>query len=292
MLANQATYKTPASCGELLQGVIQDSLVLISCPVNIYNTVTVRLNDSGVIKCIPDLKKSRQAVINTLKFFGYHDIGAEITVSNPMPKSKGLGSSTSDVTSSIAATAKAIGEYITPDQIAALAVNIEPSDATMFHEMVLFAHRSGNIINTLGELPSIDILAVDFGGIIDTVEYNTVDRFAQWKKFEKETENALNHIKLGITNKNVSLIGKGATINTITSNKIDPNPNLEAMLTLGESLDARGVSMAHSGTIISLLFDPQQKTMTYALKQAKQKLEVYETITHFRSTQPGPIEIK
>ena len=291
MFNGQSTYKTPASCGELLQGVIEDSFALISCPVNLYNNVTVQIDTSGVIKGDSKLQKSIKAIESTLIFFEKSHLGATVKVSNPIPKSKGLGSSTSDVTSCIAATANAIGESINAKQIASIATSIEPSDATMFEEMVLFAHRTGLLINRLGDLPLLDILAIDFGGTIDTVEYNMVDRFSMWKKHEQETQNALRDITEGIKTNDVALIGKGATANTYTAQKIKPNPNLDQVIELAQSINAAGISLAHSGTIISIILDPKQKQMTYTLKQAKSKLKSSENITHFKTTRPGPIQI-
>ncbi|MQG25669.1 MAG: hypothetical protein FI694_02035 [SAR202 cluster bacterium] len=291
MFENQSTYRTPASCGELLQGVIEDSFALISCPVNLYNTVTIQIDTSGVIKCDSELQKSITATERTLAFFEKSNLGATVKVSNPIPKLKGLGSSTSDITSCIAATADAIGEPIEALQIASIATSIEPSDATMFEEMVLFGHRTGLLIDRLGDLPLLDILAIDFGGTVDTVEYNMVDRFSVWKQHEKETQNALIDIAEGIKTNNVALIGKGATANTFTAQKIKHNPDLDQVIELAQSINAAGISLAHSGTIISIILDPNQKQMTYALKQAKSKLRNWESINHFKTTRPGPIQI-
>ena len=60
---------------------------------------------------------------------------------------------------------------------------------------------------------------------------------------------------------------------------------------LAQSINAAGISLAHSGTIISIILDPNQKQMTYALKQAKSKLRNWESINHFKTTRPGPIQI-
>lgn len=291
MSIKKATFKTPASCGELLQGVINDSMVLVSCPVNLYNSVTVSINESGIIDCDPQLRKSKQAVEKTLHFLKLSGFGASIDVSNPISKSKGLGSSTSDVTSCIAATAQAVGKSISSPEIARIAADIEPSDATMFNEMVLFAHRSGYLINTLGKLPQMDVLAIDFGGTVDTVEYNSIDRFEAWKKHEKETAQALNAISQGIKTNDITLIGRGATINALTSHMIEPNANLDSVIDFSKVVNADGVSLAHSGTIISLLIDPTKKQMTYVLKQAQKQFYNSESITHFKSVQPGPIQI-
>jgi Protein involved in propanediol utilization, and related proteins (includes coumermycin biosynthetic protein), possible kinase len=89
MFENQSTYRTPASCGELLQGVIEDSFALISCPVNLYNTVTIQIDTSGVIKCDSELQKSITATERTLAFLGRWNLGATSESQQPFSKSKG-----------------------------------------------------------------------------------------------------------------------------------------------------------------------------------------------------------
>lgn len=291
MINNQSIVKTPASCGELLQGVINEQFLLVPCPINFYSTVTVKIDDSTQIKCPSEYPKSKKAVCATLEYFSLDKVGAIISIKNPIPKSKGLGSSTADITSAIAATARATNNVINPEEIAKIAVSIEPSDATMFSEITAFAHQSGSIIETLGKLPTMEILAFDFGGLVDTIEYNKTDRFNQWKFFEHETIQAMDNIRNGIYNRSVNLIGKGATINAITSNKIVPNETLSQMIEFAAEIQSAGVSIAHSGTYISILLDPSEKRSTSVMKQAQSEFTDIKNINHFRTVSPGPIYI-
>ena len=101
----------------------------------------------------------------------------------------------------------------------------------------------------------------------------------------------MENIRNGISNRSIKLIGKGATINAITSNKIAPNERLSQMIEFAAEIQSAGVSIAHSGTYISILLDPSEKRSTSVMTQAQSEFADIKNINHFRTVSPGPIYI-
>ena len=58
----------PASCGELLQGVIGNGEKLISYPINIYSSVTIEEKKDPVRN--QKRKKAMEAMYKTIDYFG------------------------------------------------------------------------------------------------------------------------------------------------------------------------------------------------------------------------------
>ena len=209
-------------------------------------------------------------------------MSAKLTINSPIPRSKGLGSSSADVTATIAAAALALGEELTPESIARIALSVEPSDGVMFPGIALLDHREGKIIQVLGPPPPMEIVAMDFGGTVDTVEFNAVDRRSQWKSIQAEVDEALELVKAGIREQDPGLIGRGSSISSRASQTVLFKPELPDVLEFAESVGAAGVNIGHSGTVIGILLDARQRTGKSVYRKAKEVFPHAETIHHFR----------
>ena len=120
-----------------------------------------------------------------------------------------MGSSSADVLATIAATGLALGVDLPPGVVATIAVSVEPTDGVMFPGIALVDHREARIAETLGPPPPMEIVALDFGGTVDTLEFNRVDRRAAWRSIEAETTEALRLVRLGVNGGDPALIGQG-----------------------------------------------------------------------------------
>ena len=99
----RVTVRVPGVCGELVQGMLGNQHFLVTCPVDFYSRVTVEVQsgevqaDEGKITAPPDCPKSIAAVKNTLAQLEQENLDATLTISNPIPRGKGMGSSSADV---------------------------------------------------------------------------------------------------------------------------------------------------------------------------------------------------
>jgi L-threonine kinase len=249
-----ATVRVPATCGELVQGTRAGVSFHVTCPIDLYSLVTVELMERPGVECPPDSPKAGAGVAAALRRLGA-DVGARVTVRSPIPRSKGLGSSTADVAGAIAACALALGRPLPPDEIARLALSVEPTDGSVFPGIVLFDHRRGDTYEWLGEAPAMSVVMLDGGGEVDTVAFNRVDRASLLRSLEPEHVEALALVRRGLATGDPALIGRGATLSALANQRILPKPELPRVLDAARQIGAAGVCVGHSGTVIGVLLD-------------------------------------
>ena len=282
-LVGSATVRAPGVCGELVQGMLGDVYFLVTCPIDFFSRVKVELyQDSSSISAPANCPKAAAAVKATLAHLGREGLGARLTVASPIPRSKGMGSSSADVAAAIAATGLALGQELPPSLIAKLALSVEPTDGIMFPGIALFDHRQGRITEELGPPPPVEIVALDFGGTVDTLEFNSVDRCALWQSLQPQTDEALGLVRQGIREGNPALVGRGATISSQASQQVLFKPQLPRVLEFAESVGAAGVCIGHSGTIMGVLLDARERRGKSIFRQGRKAFPDAEIVHHFR----------
>ncbi|ADL12381.1 GHMP kinase [Acetohalobium arabaticum] len=270
----KATVRAPGTCGELVQGTINGDNFHVTCPINCYSYVTVELTTElkrSICNC--NLSKTIKAVDKTLDYLGNDSLKARIEVDSNLISEKGMASSTADITAAILATAVASGERITSDEIANLALSIEPTDGLFYEGIVLFDHVQGKRYRYLGEVAGIDILMLDLGGKVDTLDFNNRKDLAELnRKNEPETNRALKLAVEGIKEQNSKLIGRGATLSSQANQRILAKPHFNKLLQLTELQGVWGINVAHSGTLLGILHD-SKRIETEALKTEVQNMK-------------------
>jgi L-threonine kinase len=283
LAVGSATVRAPGVCGELVQGMLDGTYFLVTCPIDFFGRVRVELyNDGAGVVAPADCPKAAAAVRATLAHLRRQELGARLTVNNPIPRSKGLGSSTVDVASAIAATGLALGQQLSPAVVGKLALSVEPTDGLMFPGIALFDHRDGRLFEELGTPPPMEIVALDFGGGVDTVEFNRVDRRALWQSLQEEAAEALRLVRLGVQRGEPELVGRGASISAVAAQRVLFKPQLDRVMDFARSVGAVGVNVGHSGTVIGVLLDARQRRGRSAFRQARQAFPEAETVQHFR----------
>ena len=282
-----ATVRAPGVCGELAQGTINDINFLITCPVDFHSRVRVDIyNDGRGVEAPPNIhggcEKTAAAVRRTLAQLKQAKLRARVQVASPIPRSKGMGSSSADLTAAIAATGLALGEELPPERIAQIALSIEPTDGVMMPGVALFDHRAGLIRESLGPPPPMEIVALDFGGTVDTDAFNLVNRTSQWRSVSEQTAEALRLVRRGIEEGSPALVGQGATISAEAGQHVSPKPRLDEVINFASEVGAVGVNVGHSGTIMGVLLDARERRGKSTYLRARQAFPDAETVYHFR----------
>jgi L-threonine kinase len=171
-----------------------------------------------------------------------------------------MASSTADILGAVSAAGLALGEAIPPEQTARIALGVEPSDGTVFPGVVLFDHRGGRLLKHLGPPPPLHIVVLDFGGHMDTIEFNRADHTSLLRSLEPRTAEAAALVEEGILKEDPALVGEGATISALSHQTVLPKPHLEKVLALSREAGAVGVCVAHSGTVVGVLLDPRKQS--------------------------------
>jgi uncharacterized protein involved in propanediol utilization len=234
---------------------------LVSLPCGIFESSGLFFPDSaGRLKVAPAWKtKACKAARYVLAFLGHSSWGGTLKIDSNVPVGWGLGSSTSDVIAAIEAVADAFGQKIEPKAIGFLAVQAETaSDSTMFNEpLVLFAQREGIVVEEFnGALPGLEVLGfnTDHSGVgIDTLSLAP----ARYSSFEIGAFRPLiGLLRLGIETQNPQLIGQVASASANINQRILPKPHFNQLKQIVKKVESLGLEVAHSGTVVGLLFDP------------------------------------
>ena len=282
-LLGSAIVRAPGVCGELAQGVIEGIHFLVTCPVDFYSRVKVDLYSDGPgVEAPEDCEKAAAAVRRTLFHLKNAKVRAKLSINNPIPRGKGMASSSADLAAAIAATGLALGEEISPYQIAQIALSIEPTDGIMIPGVALFDHRAGIIRESLGPPPPMEIVALDLGGTVDTVQFNMVDRFQRWQSVDEQTGEALRLLRRGIEEQDPALVGQGASISAEASQTVLAKPRLAEVKEFAESVGAVGVNVGHSGTIMGVLLDARKRRGKSTYHKALSAFPDAESVYHFR----------
>lgn len=267
--------------GEILQGVLagpqgrlRRGLVSLSCGL-LRSDVSFFPNDTGTVSVAPAWKvKACRAAELTLTYINAPCSG-HLHIDSNIPPSWGLGSSTSDVTATIRAVGNGYGLKLPARIIAKLAVQAEiASDASMFgDQVVLFGHRDGELIEDFGNcLPPLEVIGfnTDITGLgVDTLSLTPV-RYSWW---EIEAFRPLvGMLRLAVETQDAGLIGRVASASARLNQKYLPKPYFDELDKLTAEIGALGIQVAHSGTVVGILFNPTALDLEQQVKLAKKRL--------------------
>jgi L-threonine kinase len=197
----------------------------------------------------------RAALQQGLTFLEQTTSSGSVSVCSPLPKGRGYGSSTADIGATLYALGHAFGQPLTPLEISTLALQVEPTDSSLFPDLVLWDHRHGQLYETLGQPPALTVVVLDPGGEVNTVAYNQLDHRTALRKLAPLHRDAFQLLQEGLRQGDVAAIGTAATMSAQAHQAILPNALLEPAIHLAREVGAVGVCRAHSGTVIGLLLD-------------------------------------
>jgi len=252
----------PGSCGELFQGKIGDDNLLISCPIDRYSRVTAYLKKNfTVIKSNKNLPKSLLAVKKFLEQINQNEIGLELNFQSELLRSKGMGSSTADITAALTSVMLLLENKINWKLLKDILISIEPTDSTPWPGVALFDYRKGKILQPYGFPPSLDILIFSEKGKINTVEFNkNLDSEKINNTQVSKLKQSLKLIKDGVIAKDPKKLGKAAIISAKFHQNIYYRPYLKNLISFSEKFSGvYGINIAHSGTVFGILVNEKKE---------------------------------
>lgn len=251
--------------GEILQGVFEvpagrlcRALVTLRAEV-FWSEASFTPDTTGVVVAEEAWRrKATRAVELTLALAGAAASGGgRLRLRSNIPPGWGLGSSTCDVTAAIRAAGQALGLRLSAEVVAALAVKAETaSDSIMFDQRaLLFAQRRGVLLEDLGgALPNLEVLGfnTDPDGV-DTLSFPPA-RY-DWREIEAFRP-LLGLLRQAVRRQEPELCGRVASASARINQRFLPKRHFERLDRLVESVGALGLQVAHSGTVVGLLFRP------------------------------------
>lgn len=254
--------------GELVQGVFEQNgqlhRGLVTLPLaKLVSNATFTCAATRELTVRPAHKaKASLAARETLNHLSVAE-GGFLNLESNIPIGHGYGSSTADVIAAIRAVAAAYAVQLQPSRVSQLAVAAErASDAIAFDgRAVLFAQREGTVLEDFGgSLPPL--LLVGFksteGQPIDTLHlpparYDTVE-IQQFRVMRALVAYAVRH-------QDPNCLGRAATASARLSQQRLPKQHLERVIEIAEGAGACGVQVAHSGSLLGILFDHAAKNL-------------------------------
>jgi uncharacterized protein involved in propanediol utilization len=266
--------------GELFQGQIHDDtgalrrcLVTLPCQ-HLQSRAWWQPGGVG-IRVWPDAKtKARRTAELTLASLDRPEATGLLTIESNICAGKGNGSSSADCVAAARAVTDAFGAHLPDRVLARIVVAAEmASDSVMFDRAVLFAHRDGVVLEDYGcRLPSLDVIGIDAQpeGAIDTLQHP----LAEYSPSECDVFRVLvDALKQAVRTEDLRLLGEVATASALVNQRFLPNPCFQELSDLATSVDALGVAVAHSGTVVGILLDPADPGLERKAARVQDRLQ-------------------
>ena len=264
----------PAACGELVQGTLDGVRCLVSCPIDRYSIAQVTLQPEPGWEAPADSPKAVSALRAGLAHLGQWEVGGKLRLISDLPRGRGYGSSTADVGATLYALGQALCQAFSPLEVAQLALQVEPSDSTIFPGLAVFDHREGSFHEPLGPAPPLAVILLDPGGKVDTIAFNRLDHRPALRRLAPQHGEAFALLRTGLKRSCWQDVGQAATLSARAHQVILFNPLLEPALKLARDVSALGVCRAHSGTLIGLLLDPARADVAAAMDWVQRQVDV------------------
>lgn len=280
---------------EIFQGVYVDSngcdcrcLVTLPAPV-VVATAEVELTIGQPLRVIPPHKHlAWQASRRLLDQLNLVEVGGEIRIENPWPESKGLGTSTADISATLRATAAALGREMSDLEVSQLAVEVEhASDGAILPRCCLWAQREGRVLEDLG--PALPPLRVE---LFDATPNQLVETRAMPLPDYAPTDLALFHLLLvklrrAVADGDAALLGEVATISASINDRYLPKHRFLDFMRLSLAFGAVGVAVAHSGTVMCSLVDARADGGVRLAERIRASVERDLELVHLASFTTG-----
>lgn len=269
-----------AQHGELFQGQIEDEAnqrhrCLLSLPCEALYSEAILVPDlTTVLRVDPEHKhKAKRVVELTFEYLNTAVRGGMLRIESTVPEAKGYGSSTADCVAAAQAAAHAFNQCLSQEELARLVVHAEvASDNFMFQRAVLFAHREGVVLEDYARnLPSLEVIGIDTAteSHVDTLEYPpAIYSWRQLQSFKTLTS----ALRRAIRQSDVRLLGRVATASASINEIFLPKPMFKEIRRIADAIGALGVSVAHSGTILSVLLDIKDSKREQKIDQLQRYL--------------------
>ena len=244
----------PASCGEFVQGILDNEEYLSSYAINLFSVATLE-EGKEIIQKGP--KKSRRAMELVFEKFGLpvdETKNISLNIKSQIPVGKGMASSTADIGATIKATLSMLNKTLTGEEISKLAVKIEATDSLLLNQHSIFNPLTADIKKYLGGINDAKVVILEPSDILDTKSIRMTPNYKMYKMQNKEIiKKSFELLDEGLAKNDLNLIGKACTYSGLANENIHKKPFLEKIIDISDKYGCYGVNIAHSGTVIGIL---------------------------------------
>ncbi|EGT2199898.1 GHMP family kinase ATP-binding protein [Clostridioides difficile] len=246
----------PASCGEFVQGIIDDEECLCSYAIDMYSKVYI---EEKLVDINLGRYKSRLAIEKVFEKFNLpkkYTKNISLNINSKIPVGKGMASSTADIGATIKATLSLIDKDLSSEEISKLAAEIEPTDSIFIDKNSIFNPLNGTVIKYLGNLTNAKVVILEPNKVLDTMKIRLRQDYNRLKVENKEViKKSFALLEEGLKKNNLSLVGEACTLSSLANENIEKKEYLNEIIKISKKYGAYGVNIAHSGTVIGILID-------------------------------------
>ena len=246
-----------ASFGELLQGVSADGDdFLVTIPIDLHSrAMFIHDPEATDVKLFPAYKSKVRKFIALLAAEYKLNITGTFIVQSDIPEGKGLSSSTADMVATFRAIESFSGVTFDLEKVGEIFRKIEPSDGLLYPGSVIYKHRKCSFVRQLGNFPQTHIIAIDEGGVLDTISYNKVQK--NYNEEDRVLYSLLQEdLVRAFSSGDITRIGIVATQSALLNQKFNNKKNLLLAISMLPEINASGIITTHSGTCIGILLNP------------------------------------
>ncbi|UYM03628.1 GHMP family kinase ATP-binding protein [Solicola gregarius] len=285
------------TCGELLQGYrrpdgrmggsgrhggSQDAggyqHFLFTLPVAEFATTgTVRLDpgqrEPRVIP--PDRTRALTAAVSAARALGLTSAQVDLEIASNIPVGKGCASSTADVMASIAALLDATHTQ-TPDAVVhafggLVAKDIEWGDYLFSDSVALCLQRSHTLVREYETDLRWRIVSVDEGGVVDTAQFHERQRAS--RRQAQHFDLLARQLDTALRTGDYVTAAQIGTESALINQRELPKRTMPVMRRVAAHTGALGLAVAHTGTVIGLIFSEHQDDAALRMQESFRLLE-------------------
>ena len=244
----------PASCGEFVQGILDNEEYLSSYAINLFSVATLEESNDIIYK---GPRKSRRAMELVFEKFGLpvdETKNISLNIKSQIPVGKGMASSTADIGATIKATLSMLNKTLTGEEISKLAVKIEATDSLLLNQHSIFNPLTADIKKYLGGINDTKVVILEPNDILNTKLIRTMPNYKMYKMQNKEIiKKSFDLLDEGLAKKDLNLIGRACTYSGLANENIHQKPFLKDIIEVSDKFGCYGVNIAHSGTVVGIL---------------------------------------
>lgn len=258
-MLNRVQVSCPGSCGELFQGFIGETEYLVTLPITLFNTVTIELSQAHQF---PSCPKIRQAFERTCDYFALSSSArplVHVTVQQRLPISKGMSSSTADIVATIYGTSRLLEREISEEVVALICCQIEKTDSLLFSQLSVMASATGEVIYQGDWQPELQLLVLEAAATIDTESFHQKRSAVLARRQANEYLSIFEGFKEAVAEQSLEKLGHVATASSCLNQQLLAKPFFQELLALVEHCELLGLMVAHSGTVMGVLLEPDRQ---------------------------------
>lgn len=281
----------PASCGELVQGIVGNKRFVCSYAIDCFTYITVRINEH-LDEPLTLPKKSAKAVELVKEMSGgvSNDLWdqLDIQIDNRIPYEKGMGSSTAD----LAALSIALFELFeipwTPQIIIQLLTRIEATDSIVYPELSMMNPDTGEKMAYFKQDQYYAVACLIPEENIYT--QGIISKYAERKDNQLAYEDLFKQSLVAFEHSSIDELINVAEISAMLNESIVTKPYLKALLKLSRHEGIKGLNISHTGTVIGIIYDDAtiSKNCVSQLVRTIDSEEYYQ-IQHYKMILAQPI---